>query len=495
MGYTNSSLVVCKKLSPNHSGQRNHSIDRITPHCVVGQCSAEGLGDWFAKSSTQASSNYGIDKDGRVGLYVEEANRSWCSSSSANDNRAVTIECASDTQEPYWMNDKVYATLIQLCADICRRNGKTRLLWLGEKDKTLAYAPAADEMVLTVHRWFANKSCPGNWLYARLGDLAGKVTAALGGTAAAPAEERAAATAAKLVAVAVSQIGYHEKASNASLDDPAANSGSANFTKYARDIDEKWPAWYNGKKNGYAWCDVYCDWCFLTAFGYEKALELTCQPERSAGAGCTFSLGYYKAKGQFHTSGPKAGDQIFFGTSLSNATHTGIVEKVEGGKVHTVEGNTSDQVARRSYSLTDSSILGYGRPAYDAEETGADTSVPASKYYRVRKSWADKASQIGAYTVFKNAVNAVDANPGYAAFDDSGNQVYPKAETTFKPYLVKVTVSDLNYRKGPSTGYASWGFITPGVYTIVDEQNGWGLLKAYADKRNGWICLDYAKKL
>ena len=151
MGYTNSSLVAYTKLSPNHSGQRNHAIDRITPHCVVGQCSAEGLGDWFARSSTQASSNYGIDKDGRVGLYVEEANRSWCSSSSANDQRAVTIECASDTQEPYWMNDKVYATLIQLCADICRRNGKTRLLWLGEKDKTLAYAPAADEMVLT-HR-------------------------------------------------------------------------------------------------------------------------------------------------------------------------------------------------------------------------------------------------------------------------------------------------------------------------------------------------------
>ena len=96
MGYTNSKLVVYKKLSPNHSGKRTHAIDRITPHCVVGQCTAEGLGSWFAKTSTQASSNYGIDKDGRVGLYVEEKNRSWCSSSNANDQRAVTIECASD---------------------------------------------------------------------------------------------------------------------------------------------------------------------------------------------------------------------------------------------------------------------------------------------------------------------------------------------------------------------------------------------------------------
>lgn len=182
MAYTNSSLVAYTKISPNNSGQRNHSIDRITPHCVVGQCTAEGLGDWFAKSSTQASSNYGIDKNGRVGLYVNEANRSWCSSSSANDNRAVTIECASDTQEPYWMNDKVYATLIRLCTDICKRNGKTKLLWFADKTVTLNYTPASDEMVLTVHRWFANKSCPGNWLYSRLGDLAAKVTAALGGT-------------------------------------------------------------------------------------------------------------------------------------------------------------------------------------------------------------------------------------------------------------------------------------------------------------------------
>ena len=187
MAYTNSNMVAYTKLSPNHSGQRTHGIDRITPHCVVGQCTAEGLGDWFAKSSTQASSNYGIDKNGRVGLYVEEKNRSWCSSSGANDQRAVTIECASDTSEPYAMNSAVYATLIKLCVDICKRNGKKKLIWFGDKDKTLNYSPKSDEMILTVHRWFANKSCPGNWLYARLGDLASKVTAQLGGAASSPA--------------------------------------------------------------------------------------------------------------------------------------------------------------------------------------------------------------------------------------------------------------------------------------------------------------------
>ena len=116
-------------------------------------------------------------------MYVEEKNRSWCSSSNANDQRAVTIECASDSTEPYAFKDVVYQTLIKLCVDICQRNGKTKLLWLGDKDKTLNYTPKADEMILTVHRWFANKSCPGNWMYARMGDLAAKVTAALGAAA------------------------------------------------------------------------------------------------------------------------------------------------------------------------------------------------------------------------------------------------------------------------------------------------------------------------
>lgn len=182
MGYTNSSLVTYTKLSPNHSGQRTHDIDRITPHCVVGQCTAESLGDWFSKTSTKASSNYGIDKNGRVGLYVEEKNRSWCSSSNANDQRAVTIECASDTVEPYAMNDKVLDSLVALCTDICKRNGKKKLIWFADKTKSLDYRPKAGEMVITVHRWFANKSCPGNWLYERLVDVAAKVTANLNGT-------------------------------------------------------------------------------------------------------------------------------------------------------------------------------------------------------------------------------------------------------------------------------------------------------------------------
>lgn len=312
---SNSSLVSYTKLSPNHSGQRTKPIDRITPHCVVGQLSAESICACFP-AGRDASCNYGIGTDGRIALCVEEKNRSWCSSSNANDQRAVTIECASDKSEPYAMNSKVYASLVNLCVDICKRNGKSKLLWLGDKTKTLNYSPKSDEMVLTVHRWFANKSCPGNWLYARMGNLAAEVTEKLGGT----------------------------------------------------------------------------------------------------------------------------------------STTT---------------------------------------PSTPAKDT----------LYRVRKTWADSKSQIGAYKVLANAKKQVDKNPGYSVFDESGKVVYSgKTSTpaqTFKPYLVKVTTSVLNIRKGAGTNYGTNGAIRDyGVYTIVAEANGqgatkWGKLKSGA----GWISLDFVKKV
>ncbi len=176
---SNSGLISFTNISPNRTSPRNRRIDTITPHCVVGQSSAEAIGRCFTSPGRKASCNYGIGVDGRIILVVDEKDRSWCSSNSANDHRAVTIECASDKTAPYAMNSKVYDKLIDLCADICRRNGKKRLLWLGSKEKTLAYTPKSDEMVLTAHRWFANKSCPGDWLYSRYGDLADRVNVLL----------------------------------------------------------------------------------------------------------------------------------------------------------------------------------------------------------------------------------------------------------------------------------------------------------------------------
>lgn len=180
MAYTNSPLVSYTKFSPCNSGTRTHSIDRITPHCVVGQASVEGLGSLFQNYSRQTAPNYGIGADGRIGLFVSEKDRSWCSSSRENDQRAITIECASDDFSPWKMRPAVYNSLVKLCVDICSRNGKKKLLWLGSKEKTLNYTPKADEMCLSAHRWFANKSCPGDWLYNRYGELAETVTRELG---------------------------------------------------------------------------------------------------------------------------------------------------------------------------------------------------------------------------------------------------------------------------------------------------------------------------
>lgn len=172
---SNSKLASVTKISPNRNSPRNHSIDRITPHCVVGQASVESVLNLFANTGRQASSNYVIGNDARVGLCVSESDRSWCSSSPANDNRAVTIECASDNYYPYAFNWVVYLKLVDLCVDICQRNGKTKLLWLGHCN----YEPRSNEMLLTVHRWFASTSCPGDWLMERMSDLASRVNAKL----------------------------------------------------------------------------------------------------------------------------------------------------------------------------------------------------------------------------------------------------------------------------------------------------------------------------
>ena len=176
----NSPLVSFTKLSPNHSGRRICQISRITPHAVVGQLSVERICDCFKDRSRQASCNYCIGADGRIGLCVDEANRSWCSSSRDNDQQAVTIECASDLTELYAMKPEVYSALVALCADICRRNGKRKLVWIADLEKALSYEVRPDEMLLTVHRWFARKSCPGKWLMERLGSLADEVNGKLG---------------------------------------------------------------------------------------------------------------------------------------------------------------------------------------------------------------------------------------------------------------------------------------------------------------------------
>lgn len=177
---SNSSLVTYTQISPNKTSPRTHKIDRVTIHCFVGQVTAKRGCEVFQPSSKKASCNYVVGYDGSVGLCVDEEDRSWCSSNAANDHRAVTIETASETAAPYKVTDKAYAALLDLVTDICKRNGAKKLIWLGDKAKALAYTPKIGEMVMTVHRWFANKSCPGDYLYERHAAIAEEVTRRLG---------------------------------------------------------------------------------------------------------------------------------------------------------------------------------------------------------------------------------------------------------------------------------------------------------------------------
>ena len=180
---SNSALISYTKLSPNHSGKRTKKIDTITIHCMAGQLSVESCGALFAQSSRQASSNYGIGNDGRIALYVDEGNRSWCTSSNANDQRAVTIEVASDATHPYAVNSKAYDALLDLVTDICKRNGIKKLVWSTNKNDRMNHLNGCN---MTVHRDYAAKACPGDWLYNRHGEIAAEVNRRLGSGSSTP---------------------------------------------------------------------------------------------------------------------------------------------------------------------------------------------------------------------------------------------------------------------------------------------------------------------
>lgn len=175
MGYTNSSLVNYKKISPNKTSNRNHKIDTITIHHMAGNLTVEACGEVFAPTSRQASSNYGIGSDGRIGLYVEEKDRSWATSSPSNDHRAVTIEVANDNTKTWTISDKAYKSLVALCVDICKRNGIPELKWKGDKN----LVGKVEQQNMTVHRWFAATACPGDYLYNLHSQIAKDVNAQL----------------------------------------------------------------------------------------------------------------------------------------------------------------------------------------------------------------------------------------------------------------------------------------------------------------------------
>lgn len=487
---SNSALVTYTRLSPNHSGKRTHAIDRITPHCVVGQLTVQSLGAVFAPVSRQASSNYGIGIDGAVGLYVDEGNRSWCSSSNANDQRAVTIECASDTTAPYAFKQVVYDRLIELCVDICKRNGKTKLIWIGDKTKALAYTPKSGEMLLTVHRWFAAKSCPGDWMYARMGDLAAKVTAQLSGSG---------------------STGGTGTADDGTAIMGAAKATAAQMQAYIRGVNPAVPQSVidmiplyisEGKTEGVRGDAAFAQSCLETGNFTFSGSAVTLSQNNFCGMGVTAA----GVKGNSFAS-PQIGIRAQIQHLKAYASTDDLKQACVDPRYNYVQRGCAPYVEwlgqrENPQGLGWAAGAGYGskilRILADVIATqagGSGTTKPSDNLYRVRKSWADASSQIGAYSILANAKAMADSHPGYTVYDGTGKAVYPVA-AAFVPYTVQVTISDLRIRKGPGTNYAANGYTGKGVFTIVAESAGqgaskWGKLKSGA----GWISLDYAKKL
>ena len=433
MRYTNSSMVAYTKLSPNHSGQRTHAIDRISPHCVVGRCTAEGLGDWFAKTSTQASSNYGIDKNGRVGMYVEEKNRSWCTSSNANDQRAITIECASDNTEPYAMNSKVYDMLIKLCTDICKRNGKKKLLWFADKDKSLNYAPKSDEMVITVHRWFANKSCPGNWLYARLGDVASKVTANLSGTT----ETTKGTQATVFAKLTESEV--------------VAKSG-AFFTA-------------DQKKSGILASISMAQFILESGYGKSELAQNAnnCFGMKTSLSGNTWSGSTWDGKSKY----TKKTQEEYTKGEMTTIT-------AEFRKYSCIEDSIADHSAyllgaKNGSKLRYDGLKGctdYKKAAQLIKDGGYATSPTyVASLCNIIEKWK--------LTQFDVKVNATEPGDTVKKFPAT-------------PFLVRVLINNLNYRSEPSMNGRVNGQTGVGTFTITEVKDGWGRLKSGA----GWIWLE-----
>lgn len=291
----------------------------------------------------------------------------------------------------------------------------------------------------------------------------------------------------RIINLATEQIGYKETPEN--------------ITKYAAEIDKNWPDFYNTKKQGAAWCDIFVDWLFLHEFGEEKALHMLCQPKKSAGAGCKFSRQYYEREGQLFKD-PEPGDQIFFGP-IANSNHTGIVTKVEDGRVYTVEGNSGNAVKAHSYALTNTKINGYGRPRWTAEcvqtpepvkdPTPAPATTPATTkpnisdtYYTVKKG--DTLSKIAG--MFKTTVPELQAINKIA----NVNLIYPgqmillpkgKTEPAATAEAPRTFIGRVNTNRLPLNVRAGAGT----KYNVTRQLAKGSTVELFREKINGWYKL------
>ena len=438
--FSNSGLICYTKLSPNHSGLRTHNIEQIAIHTMAGNCSVETCGEIFSPKSRQASSNYGIGSDGRIAMYVEEKNRSWCTSSSAVDQRAITIEVASSVNRSPWpCTDAAYESLIDLCVDICQRNPHIKkIMWVGDK----SLLNKTDKQNLVPHRWTANKSCPGDWLYERFDDIRDEV--------------------------------------NKRLSSNGSNVSSNTATIITKESNESyiWNFLTEKGLNAYAVAGIMGNLYAESALipnnlqnTYEKKLGLSDSEYTSrvdSGKYTNFvkdSAGYGLAQWTYWSR-----KQALLNYAKKTKKSIGDLQmqceflwtEMQGyKKMMTVLKSAKSVREASNIFLTE-----FERPANMGIEVQNKRTSYGEKYY-------------------KNNANTSTSKP--ASSTTSGAKV---------PYLVKVTASSLNIRKGPGTNYGINRAITDrGTYTIVAESSGkgaskWGKLKSGA----GWISLDYCQK-
>lgn len=446
MAYTNSPLVDYVKISPNSTNPRNQPISVITIHHMAGNLSVEACGNIFATTDRQASSNYGIGSDGRVGLYVEEANRSWCSSNRENDNKAITIEVANDdtTSGNWHVSDAALSKLIDLCVDICQRNGIPRLNFTGDKTGNL-----------TMHKWFTPTLCPGPYLASKFPYIAEQVNLRLAGTSSNEKEEKP-------------------------TEQPTSTQGSIFLGLSTADAVSKIGQLCRGDMKTSGILASISAAQFILESGYGKS-ELAQKANNCFGMKC----------------------------SLSGNTWAGSTW--DGSSVHTIP--TQEQNPDGSYVAISADFRKYAC----VEDSVADHSA---YLLGAKKGRAKRYKGLAGCKDYRKAVQIIK-DGGYATdlsyvdklcnlierFNLTQYDIGPATDTTESasapalPYLVKVSIPNLNIRTGPGTNYGKTGKFTGiGVFTIVEEADGqgaskWGLLKSYAGKRNGWIALDYASKV
>ena len=442
---SNSSLVSYTKISPNKTSPRNHVIDTITIHVYVGQASVESMGAWFAETSARCSCNYAIGADGRIALIVDEKDRSWCSSSGSNDHRAITIECASDRTDPYAINDKVYKSLINLCADVCKRNNIKELKW--KADKSLI--GQVDKQNMTAHRWFANKSCPGEYVYSRLGQIAKEVNAKLGVSTSKETTKGLQASSLK----------------NLSESEVVAKVGPL-FTE-------------EQKRSGILASVIAAQ--FILESGYGKT-------DLAQNANNCFGM-KKKLSGNTWEGSTWDGKSIY--TKITKECYDGktyVDVKADFRKYPRVEDSIADHSAYLLGAMNGSAKRYEGLKG--CKKYRKAIQIIKDGGYATDPKYVDKICNI----ISKWNLTQYDLKENSGL----GTTTTEKKEDAFKVFQVKVSIPYLNIRKGPGTNYAKTGKMTGiGVFTIIDlkqgegSSSGWGKLKSGA----GWISLDYATKI